>query len=100
MKGSSLISNLVVTNQTVENKLNVNMFNQPQIYNGAFSAGSLIPLVFGSYSFAEIKLNMKSTAIDNTYISAKDTTNVGFSNAEANEIITKTTAINSTTPSY
>jgi hypothetical protein len=46
MKGGSLINNLQVTNQTVENILNVATFNQPQIYNGTFSSGSLIPLNF------------------------------------------------------
>jgi hypothetical protein len=82
MKGTSIINNLQVTNQTVENILNVATFNQPQIYNGTFSSGSLIPIGFttgNSYKYAEVKLNFKPSNTINVYVSAKDNNNSAVS---------------------
>jgi hypothetical protein len=102
MKGGSLINNLQVTNQTVENILNVATFNQPQIYNGTFSSGSLIPLNFttgNSYKYADIKLNFKPSNSINVYISAKDNNNSAVSLIEPMEMVLKTTPVNASTAS-
>jgi hypothetical protein len=100
MKGGSLINNLEVTNQTVENVLNVATYNQPQIYNGSFSSGSLIPINFTSgstYQYADIKLNFRPSNLINVYISAKDNFNSPVSLIEPSEMIIKPTPVNSST---
>jgi hypothetical protein len=102
MKGTSIINNLLVTNQTVENILNVATFNQPQIYNGTFSSGSLIPIGFttgNSYKYAEVKLNYKPSNTINVYVSAKDNNNSAVSLIEPMEMILKTTPVNASTAS-
>jgi hypothetical protein len=101
MRGQSIINNLEVTNQIVQNVLNVATYQQPPYSYGTFSSGSLIPIVFstgGLHKFAEIKISFKPTNNTYVFISAKDTANADVSViSEPSEIIYKTTPINSTT---
>jgi hypothetical protein len=102
MKGSSIVNNLEVTNQTVENTLNVATFNQPSYIYGSFSSGSLIPIGFttgNSYKYAEVKLNFKPSNSINVYISAKDNNNSAVSLIEPMELVLKTTPVNASTAS-
>ena len=101
MKGSSIISNLEVTNQTVENNLNVATFNQPAYSYGTFSSGSLIPINFttgNSYKYCDVKMNFKPSNGINVYISSKDN-NAAVSLVDPFETVFKTTPINATTNS-
>lgn len=101
MKGDSIINNINITNATVQNTLNISMFQQPVYSYGTFSSGSLIPLNFSTtspFKYAEIKLNFKPSVTTNVFLSGNDTSNANVGIIEPLEIFYKTTNINGTTP--